>query len=374
MSRPAPLLALLAVALVAATLWTSLAGGRFETVTGNLLSPPDVAADAAGWIVVGDPPASAIAGAGVSFVLAEPGVAMLEREIARPPGIAHVRFAAEVRTAGIVRGTRPWHGARVLLVQHDGAGRALWERPHQLPMADAGEAWQSLQARFFLPAPSARLRIVVGLNQAAGRLDLRGLSLVALVERPLFVWLRRAVAAAWLGLGLLAVAAVLRAGAGVRGVAVLLVAGGILAGGLLPHSVKGELTELARDWRAQLTTALPAADAPAERPADTPPAVREGAGPLGFFWMVMHKSGHVVLFALLTLAARWCWPRLDWRLAAAFLAVFALAAETLQQLTPDRLAHPRDVGFNLAGVVLGLLLAAAIARWRRRHVPPSVRR
>jgi len=370
MSRGPALLGTLAVVLIAVTVASFLFAGRFQPVADGLLRNGTLADNAIGWTAVGTPQTMRFIDGGVDLSRAEVGVLLLEQTLPRPRGVDYARLSARVKLIDVRAGKLPWEGARVLLVQHDAEARAQWEFPHQLLRAQGDADWRAFDAVFFLPPQTETLRVVFGLNQASGTVMVRDLALVGLNERPGFVLFRAALALAWLALCLvIAVRVLRRPGRGAAGVAVIAVAVVILLGGLLPHTMKSELSSLARDWGERASPAGPAVT-DTSRPAPAAPAPSRqsatDAGLMGLVWTLLHKSGHVTLFALLALVARWCWPRVALWQCGVLLLVFAMSAETLQLLTLDRLSSPRDALLNAVGVIIGLLLAVAIGRWRRQ--------
>jgi len=107
-------------------------------------------------------------------------------------------------------------------------------------------------------------------------------------------------------------------------------------------------------------------------PGTVDPAM--GAIPTVFIWVPpnLQNALHVPVFGML--AWLWCWSLRSWtgrfaiRLTAAagLAGLYAVTDEWYQSTVPGRFASLGDLALNLIGIALGLSLAAALARRRRR--------
>jgi VanZ family protein len=83
---------------------------------------------------------------------------------------------------------------------------------------------------------------------------------------------------------------------------------------------------------------------------------------------------HVFLFAVLAMALRLLMPRMRGRIAALALAVLAVMTEALQFWSDGRTPLWSDVGANLVGAAVGMVLMLPWTLWvgaRRRSKPGS---
>jgi VanZ family protein len=103
-------------------------------------------------------------------------------------------------------------------------------------------------------------------------------------------------------------------------------------------------------WTALLVTTAPAR------------VIREVV-PSQASWSV-HKIGHVVGYAFLTLLSAWLGVRRERRwLLLVFLSLHGMGTEFVQTFVPERYGSWTDVGIDHVGIALGLALSW---RWWRR--------
>lgn len=360
---------LVALTLTAATLTLFTLFDRYQVQVPQILRNGDFSAGFGGWRTNGDRAQLQLA-QGILSIRAEqsgqaPGV---RQTVQRDPAIHQVRLSAWMRHTGVAPGLITWHAARLLLVQKDSQGTALWELPHVVTQVRGDSPWRQVSQIFWLPEQVSAVEIAIVLNQVAGEMQVRGLTLDVVRERAGFIFARRGLSTAWLLMAVWLIWPLWRSGSHRRGRLVIsALALVILAGTLTPHTIKNQLRQLAQ-------AALQAAEAPARPPAQaeaTPAAPRPAAPvanvagtsvPIGEAWRATHKLGHMGLFAILALAAALTWRRRPWWRLGIYLGAFAVTAETLQLLTLDRSFNPSDAGLNLLGAAAGLALGPYLIR------------
>jgi hypothetical protein len=258
---------------------------------------------------------------------------LLRRPLEAPPGTLAFQISAEARFAG-TGGLRPVEAARIHLMGRDAEGRLLPDRREDALRARSDRDWQLFAADLAPPPGAAGSELLVRLQRAAGRLELRSLEVRPLVAGPWLGPARLALALAWLGL--LA-----------------------LGGGLLLHRA------VRRPWAA----AALAAAAAALVLILLPPELADRLLPAGLLRAVLAGPavpllGHALMAATVAaLAARALELR---RLPgpAAVVLVAAAAGEAVQLLASGREASLEDLLANALGGLGGLVLA-------RRLVGPA---
>lgn len=375
--------ALVVLALVAATLTLFSLTERYQVRQPQVLSNGDFSQGFDGWRTNGQGAQLRLDQGVLRIEATEPGHSPGVRQtIMRDPEAKRVRLSAWVRHAGIATGLRIWNGMRILLVQKDASGTSLWELPHVVEQERGSGPWRQVSQVFWLPPRVTAMEVVAVLSQVAGQMQVRGLTLEVVQERAAFGLARYGLIAVWLAALPWLAWPLYRPGPMRRGRLIVSLLGiVILAGALTPHSAKNELRRfvyqlLPSDRVASVETTPTQAKPTAPATAAAATTGRGFAVPIGELWYGAHKLGHFVLFALLALTVRVIWRRQSWRRLAFYLAVFAVAAETLQLLSVDRSANIPDAGLNLSGIAAGLALGCYLAQRRsalsKVPDPPSV--
>lgn len=256
---------------------------------------------------------------------------LLRRPLALPAELRAVQVTAEARFSG-TGGARPHEAARIHLLGRDAEGRLLPDRREDALHARATTDWTSVAVELAPPPGAATVELLVRLQRAAGRLELRRLELRPLVDPPWRGTARLALAVGWLG-ALAAGGAILLGAAPRRSWAVAALAATM--GALLLILAPPEL----------LQTILP-------RPLLDRLGRSESLPYLGHLGLALT----VGLLAARAAGAR----RLA--LAAVLVPVAAAAGEAVQLLGVGREASPADALANAAGGLLGVALAVGIAR------------
>ncbi|HET6519634.1 MAG TPA: hypothetical protein VFG47_07405 [Geminicoccaceae bacterium] len=118
-----------------------------------------------------------------------------------------LRLSAEVAIERVIPGPERWDTARLLLVPIDAEGHHLWGRPHNLMLVSGTGSWRRYTRVFEMPAGAPRALLAAGLSGASGRMWVRDVGLLEVVERGDFrlvaggmrvLWV---VVLGWVGLG-----------------------------------------------------------------------------------------------------------------------------------------------------------------------------
>jgi hypothetical protein len=199
------------VTLLLATLALFTAVPRYAAVGDDLLGDGSFADGRGGWSATGP--------AGVAVEERSPPVAVLtNREPGRLVGLQRslelpeerpllLRLSAEAAVERVIAGSERWGTARLLLVPIDADGRHLWERPHNLMLVSGTRSWRRFTRVFEMPAGAPTALLAATLSGATGRMWVRDVSLLPVVERGDFrllsggmrvLWI---VVLGWVGLG-----------------------------------------------------------------------------------------------------------------------------------------------------------------------------
>lgn len=244
-------------------------------------------------------------------------------DIAAPPEADAVALSADYRTDGIEPGRLPWHRGRIAIVPLAPDGAPDYGRTRHIVAASGSTNWKNIQIVTPLP-DSRRIRLLIGVDHAAGRLSWRNMSLV---------WAEKA---AWM----------------------VPVTWALLAGfaAISAFAVCQAVSILLRRWP----------------PIVLLPALIVAGIPLTeiFLKFDMSRETHFATFALFTLSlavtggSRWSWIA-AWSLAASL----AIASEGVQALMVGEAFREDgvDLALDISGVAAGGLVAMAVAGFRQRH-------
>ncbi len=266
---------------------------------------------------------------------------LMRRPLPLVEGARGFRVRAEARFSGF-GGARTVDAARIHLQGRDGAGRLLPDRREDAFNARSTRDWTTFEAVLTPPPEAASVELLVRLQRAVGRLELRTLEVETLIEAPWLGPARLGLALAWF--------AVLAAGC-----ALLLrtAASRAWAGVALAAAAAGLVLILAPP--ALLPRLLP------------PPLLELLARSSGGSYL-----GHLGLgTALAFLATRAAGAR-RFVVPALLVVILAVAGEALQLLPVGRDTSALDALANALGGIAGLGLALLLARLEDRlpHAEP----
>lgn len=123
--------------------------------------------------------------------------ALLRRPLPFDPTVRAFRIRGEARFTGI-GGAQPVAAARIHLQGRDAGGRLLPDRREDAFNARASGDWVAVDAVLAAPAGAAAVELLVRLQRAVGRLELRALEVAPLVAAPWRAPAHLALALAWL--------------------------------------------------------------------------------------------------------------------------------------------------------------------------------
>jgi hypothetical protein len=325
--------------LASATAWLHWGVARLEPLPGGplvrpLSEPPSVESfglrerPGRGRVVIGD-------GALVLESDGASGIVALDVHLAPRSELAGLRVVATLASEAILPAGDWRSGAHLRLVGRDREGRALYGSSLHLTRLVGSRAPFVTRRDVQLPPGSVAGTLVIELVRASGRLEVRDLTLLPLRDRPLFLFARSTLIAAWIVVVAWTLVRLLRSirspwlaaalGLGALVVIVLLVLPGATEQGLLAL-VAGLLGVGGVD-----------------------------PGRLG-------DAAHVLVFAGLALVASAAVREVSPWVVLLTLALAAPIAEYVQLLAEGRDVDPFDALRNLWGVAIGGALGLVLRR------------
>lgn len=246
-----------------------------------------------------------------------------------PPGAQAVRVQARMDIADVIQGEKSWERASVALRQV-----TAQNKPRERSVfGETGTLTRQVDEVHLLLPGAESVQLLVRLLRASGRMEVHGLQLSFVAERSGMAWGIVGVWLVWVwafaGLGWAWLHGVQNRWLPVVGAAL------VLSAVTLPGA--------GRDALAQWLVAGP------------------GLAPALVFHPMVNVVVHGLMFGLA--AVLLALNRPDWSLprCLAELALLAACSEVVQKLVPGRSAEWFDLGVDLVGMVLGLLLVWA---WR----------
>lgn len=320
----------------------------------ELLKNGDFGLGDQGWRLQGE-------AAGVSF---EGGVLSIEHAAATSTTLSQCLPTASLaqpllltgaaRSRGVVRGDKSWHRARIDLVGYDADGAGLYGVPTRLLSLEGDRPWRKARAHFRLPTQAQRVCLEISLYHAAGRFQVKQLSLTQGVKSTSHRIGRLLLLTGWAGLALWLLPPLYRRyREQPLGRWLLLVTALILVGVLLPQALRQPLES--GIWQVLEAIGWPLT------PVDTP-AMEEGWSLWPAAWDISKFSHLLGFFLLATLLAAQRATDLGRRLG--LLLSLALVSETLQFFVPMRTPRLSDLVVDGAGIGIGLALGALWFRLR----------
>lgn len=391
---------------------------RFRPVAGELATNLAFDAGLAGW-------GHGAAGVGLTEADGRPAVILerrpggpvpfVFRQMAAPHRFTHLRFAADLRTVGVVRGDQRLQRAGAALWSFGADGRRLHYWPGEIALLSGDTGWRRYERILPVHEAAAIMQVYLYVGGRSGHLWARNLTVTPLAEIPGAATARTGLLALWMLVGLWAAAPMLAQAARRPGVLlVLLVGAGIALGTLTPQPRLSQILDsLAVDLRAVVFPVDDAPPVPAQPPeaaeqartgSDAAPATadprtakhrpapdtrsaggsakhgsdsvattresRPGGLALPLPRLDSSDRAHLLAFSLLGFLVGWVY-RADAPLAViTFTLLVAAIGEILQFFTPSRESELSDLLCNLLGAGGGLVLASLARRLR----PPPARR
>lgn len=266
---------------------------------------------------------------------------------------------------------------RVLLAFQDASGKSRWDWPHTAVTVKGTRGWRSFSTRIVHSRDAVSARLIVHNSALSGVFEAERIEVHPLRVNPWNRWVFAFWGAVW-GIGAWRTLRRLNLARRAGGWAVLVAAAAIVVGMLAPQDVMAWAGKTARKLLTPSEHATPPPRAAASEESAHPPAAgkpRPAEAPVKprldielraamAETLDVHRAGHVIFFALLTLASARCFDmrlaggdrRRAWRTIGG-LALYAIAAEQLQWLTLTRSVNWSDIVQNLIGIAIGLILA-----------------
>lgn len=107
-----------------------------------------------------------------------------------------LKLSAEARSADVLLGQKPWHLAKLMLVQNNGK-KDDWDLPHTTVAFSGSHAWANHHNVFTIAPETQQIRVVAQLNQASGFFQLKNIRLHPVSESPAFPVIRNIMLVAW---------------------------------------------------------------------------------------------------------------------------------------------------------------------------------
>ncbi|MDT4330080.1 VanZ family protein [Methylomonas sp. MS20] len=259
-----------------------------------------------------------------------------------------MQLSATLKVENVVKGPLDWEIARIVLVAYDHSGKPRYDRPHVLASLFGTSDWTQHQRVFQVSPDTTSLQVSAQLVHSRGRFLVTGLNLHAVQLNPEFARYRSVLFAAWLALGFwIGWPFVMNRLNTPSNRLVLLATFGILAGVLMPESLKEILGETL--WPA-------AALAPH---GDHAEFVQTFNLDFSIPIIDIYKLGHFTMFALLAWAIG-ASNRFRPISASRFflMSLFATSSEILQLFIPSRGPQLGDIFIDCIGIVFGLAISA----------------
>lgn len=253
-------------------------------------------------------------------------------------------LSADARSTAVVAGTRPWHQARLLLVQHNGH-RNRWDLPITAISLSGTQPWENHRAYFTVAPDTQHIRVLAELSHATGSLQLKNIHLASVSEHPTYVWIQSGLLISWglLFLLLLGTCLSISRHTFLMRLTLAFAFASIIIGTTLPSKIKNQISE-------EVTTQIHA-----ERPA--------------FKALVpwdLSKVWHVVVFFLLGLVLK-ATMKQPWFIHLLILILLATGTELAQLFISNRSPLVTDSLIDVAGGFGGLILMTLFNRIRQHQ-------
>lgn len=268
----------------------------------------------------------------------------LRRLVELPPGRTHLLVGAEIAAHEVEPGEEPWHRARVYLIQRTDDGTYLWAQPHEVVQLAGSVERHHVERVIQIGASVPEVMLGIELAYATGMLQVAGLRLEQVDERPSF-----------------------------RLAATLVVAGWSL---LIAWTTIGAIHSIRRPKVRQfmlLTLVLPFALL--LLPAGMRQALIDGAlAGFGLDGMAPDTLGHLLIFASLAFLMRCGRPGDPVLLHLAGWLLAVVSFELLQIFTADREPGLAAWFADASGIVIGIVMAKVVIAIDRLLEMPSKKR
>ena len=253
-------------------------------------------------------------------------------------------LSADARSTAVVAGTKPWHQARLLLIQHNGQ-RNRWDLSIAAISLIGTQPWENHRAYFTVAPDTQNIRVMAELSHATGSLQLKNIHLVPVSENPAYFWIQSGLLVSWSILFLLLLGTCLSISGHtfLKRLTLALAFATIVIGTTLPGKIKNQISE-------EVTAQIHADDQSfkAILPWD------------------LSKVWHVVVFFLLGLTLK-ATLKQSWFIHLIILILLATGTELAQLFISNRSPLITDSLIDVAGGLGGLMLMTLFLRIKQRE-------
>lgn len=259
-------------------------------------------------------------------------------------------YSCDLRISNVRKGDAYWKKARVVLAFYDNSGKGMYFLPHVLVEKVGDTNWEHYERVFRVPAQAVEARASIQLPEATGNMRVRNLSLRPVTESQSFTRHRLLLIATWLAvLGWIAVYIIHFRLPVVRKPMFILTVLAVILGTLLPQQVKSVLDQRIQ----QVAIHANMEEQNALDGSTVAPPIHRLTLPVSAI-LIVYKTGHVMMFALLSFVAFVNKPqKLPVRQLVVCLLVFALSTEVLQLFIEGRESRWQDFAIDTIGIMLG---------------------
>jgi hypothetical protein len=358
---------LIFIALAGITAGTALVMERYQDQGPELLANNVFAEGLADWQVRGHQDGVQLRATGVLRLTGQGDGQPLEvrQPLAAPPPGTLLRLRGDLHSEKIIPGKKSWHTGRLVLASYDQEGRGL-PVSHVVAALTGSVAWREYARVFQVPTGAATIKVAVQLHQTMGLLEARRLSLHRVGETGWYPWLRWGVLALWLlFMSLVFVPAYFpdrglltrRAGALPLLLIFLIILGTTIPGSLerqvahdLETGVEGVADLVGKSRTGQAIVEWSQADKFRRHLPES------------------NELAHFGLFAALAALTLICCPAKPWPPLIGDLLLLAGGTELMQMYVDGRNPRWTDLGTDLYGGAIGILVGIGWLFWWRRRL------
>jgi len=107
-----------------------------------------------------------------------------------------VQLSADIRSLDVVQGEKPWHRARLVLLQYEGKS-ARYTVPHVAAVLEGTHEWENHKAVFEIQPWATELTVAAQLVRCTGSLEVKNIRLYPVVESKVYTWAQRLIIGSW---------------------------------------------------------------------------------------------------------------------------------------------------------------------------------
>ena len=333
---------------------------KYTKIGDQLLQHNDFSKEMLGWKVDGAKTGSVVGEQGwMTLRQTAQGQSLQVSQSLTPalPVEVKVVLEASVSVDNISPGPNGWDKARIIFVQYKD-GQPKYQYSHGLVTLAGTVGWKDYRQVFEIMPGSSEARVIIQMSQCTGEMRVKDLSLFQVVANPAYGVVKWLVMALWAMFVVFLFGPVIVEGwrGSGKGVLLLLTLAGIIIGTTMPGSLKNELKA---DIAIEAKTYS----------ADLPGVVRGGIRNVleklkeDHLDIDISKVAHFGLFALLAGIMLWQNSRLIHECVFDGL-MLACGSELAQLFVEGRSALVGDVGIDMAGFGIGVVVVWFCSRWR----------